>query len=272
MNVPNLRSITTLFVSICVLATLCPGQGTSANGKNNPYSPSPSGRSNGQTVPIDRVRGTYLKPARTEVERSDFVITEVGSITNAGLRPILMTEGPTAVTGSTTLSLTETYLIGIGDVLLINLKNSPQGTGRYVVRDDGTIDFALAGPTVSVLRKTTDAVSAILRSGIKLFSNPQVDVKIAEYRSHTVTISGLAENTGEKSLRREALPLFTLRAEAEVSRDAKRVSIKRAGSNQLETFDLNDSSSDGVLVFPGDSVEFLPGIEAKDRVSGALFR
>jgi len=153
------------------------------------------------------------------------------------------------------LAPTESYKIGVGDILFINLQNSSKGSTYFTVLNDGTIDYPLAGEMVSVAGLTTDEIEEILREKIKLYENPQVSVKVREYSSHKITVLGLVEKSGEKFIQREAVPLFVVRAEAIVQSKANRVIIRRADS-KVETIDLKDETSENLLIFPNDIVEF----------------
>ncbi len=151
---------------------------------------------------------------------------------------------------------TNIYKIGVGDVLFISLQNAPaKDSTYYTVLNDGTIDYPLAGEMVEVDGLTTDEVEEVLKEKIKLYENPQISVKVREHASHTITVLGLVEKSGEKFLQREAMPLFAVRAEAIVQPKANRAVIKRA-SAETETIDLKDPKSDDVLIFPNDIVEF----------------
>lgn len=152
--------------------------------------------------------------------------------------------------------LTEIYRVGVGDVLFINLKNAPNAAGYYTVRRDGTIEFPLAGESPAVVDKTIDQIEGLLAAAITLYSNPQIEVKVREYVSHKIIISGMAERVGEVRLQREALPLFVIRAEALVSSAATKVNIRRQDVVTVEAYDLRDEKTGDVLVYPGDSVEF----------------
>jgi polysaccharide export outer membrane protein len=153
---------------------------------------------------------------------------------------------------------TEVYKVGVGDVLFINLQNSPKDSTYYTVLNDGTIDYPLAGEMVSVAGLTTEEIEEILRSKIKLYENPQISVKIREYASHTITVLGLVEKAGEKKLQREAVPLYVVRAEAVVLSKATQAVIRRANA-KTEIVELRDAKSDDVLIFPGDIIEFTLG-------------
>lgn len=154
------------------------------------------------------------------------------------------------------VSPSEIYKIGVGDILFIGLQGAPsKETNYFTVLQDGTIDYPLAGEMISVLGLTVEDIEDFLREKIKLYENPQVSVKIREYNSHTYTVLGLVEKSGEKFLQREAIPLFVVRAEAIVQSKANRATIKRKDSD-TQTIDLKDPKYGETLVFSGDIVEF----------------
>ena len=155
------------------------------------------------------------------------------------------------------LSPTETYKIGIGDILIIGLQNAPGSAANYfTVLSDGTIDYPLAGEMVSIQGLTAEEIEILLEEKIKLYKNPQVVVKVREFASHTFTVLGLVEKAGEKFLQREAMPLYVVRAEAVTKPPATLAIVKRANNSETEKINLNDPKSDDVLIFPGDIVEF----------------
>lgn len=150
---------------------------------------------------------------------------------------------------------TEQYRVGVGDVLLIKLQNNARTATFYTVLNDGSIDYPLAGELVQVSGLTPEEVQEALASRIKLYENPDVEVTVRDYASHKISVLGLVERAGERYLQREAMPLFVIRAEAMVKPEASRAVIRRADS-KVETFSLSDESAQGVLIFPGDIVEF----------------
>lgn len=218
-------------VSISLLF-LAASLNASAQIRNNPYSPSPGGTAKNIAVSIPAIEVGKLS------DRSENRIINAGATTNTALP-------------------TDIYKIGVGDVIFINLKNTLQGSGYYSVRRDGTIDYPLAGESVSVFDRTVGAIEALIKSRITLFSNPSVEVKVREYGSHKVTVVGLVTSPGEKQMQREAVPLFVLRAGAGVNSTATNVSITRGLGLPAETYALNNPGTDGVLVYPGSTVEFL---------------
>lgn len=151
---------------------------------------------------------------------------------------------------------TEIYKVGVSDVLFISLQNAPaKSSTYYTVLNDGSIDYPLAGGMVSVSGLTIEEIEDLLRNKISLYENPQVAVKVREYGSHSITVLGLVEKTGEKFIQREAVPLFVVKAEAIVNPNADQAVIRRENKD-LEIVNLKDAKADEILIFPGDIVEF----------------
>ena len=257
--------VPTCFLIAIALAfvTNASSQSSSALTKNNPYSPSPSGKvatSVAAATPMPKPL-TAATPTRVAPQQIAFAIKDNRTASReddsvrAGKPRTIETNSPSIA--SSNRSATDIYRIGIGDVLFINLTNSPHGSGYYTVREDGMIDYPLAGPKVLIAGRTSDEAVAMLRSAIKLYANPQVEVKIQYYLSRSFFVDGLADNPGGKILRRDAMPLFAIRAESEVKREATTAKITRAASNMVETYLLTDVATDNVLVLDGDKVEFL---------------
>lgn len=153
-------------------------------------------------------------------------------------------------------SPTETYKVGIGDILFISLQNAPaKETTYFTVLNDGNIDYPLAGGMFPVLGLTTEQIEDLLKEKIKLYENPQVSIKIREHNSHIFTVLGLIEEPGERTMEREALPLYLIQTKVIVNSRANELTIKR-GNLEKQVVDLKDSKSGDVLVYPGDILEF----------------
>jgi protein involved in polysaccharide export with SLBB domain len=160
---------------------------------------------------------------------------------------------PTTVAGP---SLSDTYRIGVGDILDIRLLNSvtPRST-LYTVLEGGLIDYPVAGGPLLVAGLTTDEVQLNLAVELKrraVEEGARVTVGVRHYASHSVSISGLVGNPGTKYLRREAVPLYVIMAEAQVRQDAGRVTVLREGREVL--LDLANASSQNFLIKAGDLI------------------
>ena len=72
-------------------------------------------------------------------------------------------------------SPTETYKVGIGDILFISLQNAPaKETTYFTVLNNGNIDYPLAGEMMQVLGLTIEQIEELLEGKIKLYESPQV--------------------------------------------------------------------------------------------------
>jgi protein involved in polysaccharide export with SLBB domain len=146
------------------------------------------------------------------------------------------------------------YRVGVGDVLDVQLNNNfTQESTLFTVLSGGMLEYPLAGSPLQVTGMTASEIATTLRPKIKLFEDPAVVVNVRDYASHIVTISGFVAAPGTKTLRREAVPLYTLLAESLVLPDAARATITRAtGTLSLE---LNDPNLSATLVLPGDVIK-----------------
>ena len=158
---------------------------------------------------------------------------------------------------------TDVYRLGVGDVLRISLVNAGGAGNDYAVDADGSIDFPLAGEDPVVLGMTVAEAEQALSSKVTLYSDARVSITVRDYASHKITVTGLAAITGERSLRREAMPLFAIRSEAGVDPSATRVIIRRGGMASLIIFPLNSDATGGVLVYPGDVIEFAADVKTR---------
>jgi protein involved in polysaccharide export with SLBB domain len=152
-------------------------------------------------------------------------------------------------------NLTAIYRIGVGDILDIRLINSrPSRSTLYTVIEGGIIDMPVAGGAVSVTGLTVEEVQSRIAAELKRRAvevDAQVSVSVRQYASHTIIVSGSVVNSGTKILRREAVPLYVIMAEAQPRLDAARVVIMRA-SSPPQTIELSDSNSMNLLIRPGD--------------------
>ncbi len=155
------------------------------------------------------------------------------------------------------LALSNIYRVGTGDVLDIRLLNSASRESTlFTVLADGTIDYPLAGESFNARGLTPEEIGAQLTSKIKLYDKPQISISVRDYTSHSVIVTGLVDNPGTKILRREAVPLYVVLAEAQPRLEAVRATLVRAGSPSA-AIDLTDQTSTSTLVLPGDFIKVM---------------
>lgn len=208
--------------------------------RNNPYLPSPMTKVK-QAEPPQVSIPKVVRP-ETAVE----IRPAVARLTNAEFKKSDLSP----------ISPVDIYKIDVGDIIFINLKNAPNSSGYYTVKTNGMIDFPLAGEKIVVAGHTTDEVSRMLAAGITLYADPQVQVKVREYRSHKIAVSGMVDQSGESSLQREAVPLYVICAQSGVDAKATKAVVHRADISKVEIFSLHEANSDKILIYPGTLVEF----------------
>jgi len=245
----------TIFASLLISAApITVISQTSDRSKNNPYSPSPSARSKLKDAAEQPIQANIPEASTAKVSRNMEIrrpVVEVSYI--AASVPTADAANPVSI-----------YKVGVGDVIFVNLKNTVAAYGYYTVRSDGTIDYPLAGKNVVVIGKTTAEIERFIASGVTLYTRPQFEVKVREFASHKINVSGMVERSGEKNLQREAIPMYVIRADALVDPKATKALIRRADMTKVETYDLHDAKTDDVLIYPGNSVEFT--MEGKNSV------
>jgi len=161
----------------------------------------------------------------------------------------------------TALGQKETLLIGPGDLIQVDVLDTPEMEQQARVTDDGKVPLAYVGD-VEVKGKTpADAAGEIRQLLISknIMKNPQVTVRVEEYATQDVSILGQVHTPGSYPLTTPQPVLRVLSLAGGVTDLADReVTVKRHGSPQELTFDLSNDPkqmlSDMVMVNPGDIV------------------
>ena len=159
---------------------------------------------------------------------------------------------------------TMTYKVGVGDVLDIRLSNTPvRESTLFTVLRNGTIEYPLLNGPVSVEGLTPDEIGRLLTAQIKVIRTPRVNVSVRDYQSHAIVITGLVDSPGRKALRREAMPVYALLAEASLRPEATTLTIVHNGK-EGPALALKDDQAMATLVFAGDTVK-ISGIDTATR-------
>lgn len=198
----------------------------------------------------NQAAGSRSPGVNTERDAGGSAPSSAASIIKAG-----NSVGPT--TSAAEAALINTYRVGVGDVLDIRILNSAtKASTLYTVIDGGVIEFPLVGGSMSVAGLTTAEIQTRLAAELKrraVQDNGPLSVGVRQYASHTVLLTGLVGVPGTKTLRREAVPLYVLLAEAQPRLDGARVSVMRVDGAGF-TVDLADQSALNVLIRPGDII------------------
>jgi len=179
---------------------------------------------------------------------------------SAGLRDESIAKNNEAGASSSTSApvLTETYRVGIGDVLDIRFINSANA-GRstlFTVVAGGMIDLPLAGGSMMVAGLTTDEIQNRIGAELRrraIEDKAEISVGVRQYVSHTVLVTGLVASPGARVLRREAVPLYVILAESQVRNDAGSVVILRGGS-AAPSLNLSDPTTLNTTIINGDVI------------------
>jgi protein involved in polysaccharide export with SLBB domain len=147
------------------------------------------------------------------------------------------------------------YRVGVRDVLDIQLtNNSSSSSTLFTVLEGGLLEYPFAGDPIVVAGLTTSEIAALLRRRIKIFDNPTVAVHVRDYASHVVTVTGFVAAPGTRTLRREAVPLYTILAETQVLPEGVCATVIRQGRAPF-VVDLKNANLSSTLVVAGDAIK-----------------
>ena len=111
------------------------------------------------------------------------------------------------LTAGVELSTPYQYRMGVGDVLSIIVWDHPELTAPFgsfnnareqgnVVRDDGTIYYPFVGSVVAEGRTVAELRAELAETLASYIESPQLEVRIAEYRSQRFFMAGSVEQPG----------------------------------------------------------------------------
>ena len=156
------------------------------------------------------------------------------------------------------LALTKIYRVGPGDVLDIRINDSAsQQSTLFTVTSSGFIEHPMLSEPLQAIGLTVDEITSKFENELKrraLNDNPKVTVGVRDYASHTILVSGLVKDSGTKILRREAIPLYVVVADAQPLPEAARVTVLRNESSEMFDIDLAKAGEMNLLVRPGDVI------------------
>lgn len=178
----------------------------------------------------------------------------------ANTAPANTTDGSTteANAAATEFALTKLYRVGPGDVLDVRVNDSqvPQST-LFTVTPAGLLEHPILAEPMHVSGMSVEEIGSAMEADLKrraLMETPKVSVGVRDYASHTILVSGLVKDSGTKILRREAIPLYVVVADAQPLPEAARVTVVRSEENQTYEADLNQPTEMNILVHPGDVI------------------
>jgi protein involved in polysaccharide export with SLBB domain len=166
------------------------------------------------------------------------------------------------------------YRVGVGDVLDVRLRNVPANkSSLFTVSASGLLEHPILTEPLKVLGLTTDEISQRIASDLKsraIHEAPEVLVGVREYVSHTLLVSGLVKQPGQKVLRRERVPLYVVIAEAQPLPEAGRALVISQRANGAITVDLSNPRLMDLLVCSGDVITVQPSPKQYFYVGGEI--
>jgi polysaccharide biosynthesis/export protein len=155
----------------------------------------------------------------------------------------------------------ESLLIGPGDLIQVDVLDTPEMEQQVRVMDDGSAALAYVG-NVQIGGKTPAAAAEAIRLLLiskNVMKHPQVTVRVQEYSTQDVSVLGQVRTPGAYPLTTPQPVLRVLSLAGGVTDIADReVTVKRHGSSeQLKYMLSNDPQkmlTDMVMVNPGDIV------------------
>ena len=204
---------------------------------------------------------TETEPATTEPEKTEPSANEVNEVTEANA-------------AANEVTLTKIYRVGPNDVLDIRINDSALAESTlFTISPSGFLEHPLLAEPLKASGLTVEEISARFESELKrraLVDKPTVSVGVRDYASHTILVSGLVKDSGTKILRREAIPLYVVVADAQPLPEAGRAAVVRNETNETFEIDLTETSDMNLLVRPGDVITLLPNVTQFVYVGGEV--
>ncbi len=155
----------------------------------------------------------------------------------------------------------ESLLIGPGDLIQINVMDTPEMEQQVRVTDEGNAPLAYIG-SIHVAGQTPSAAAAMIQKALiakHIMYRPQVAVRMMEMATQDVSVLGQVHTPGTYSITTPQTILKVLALAGGLSEMADRhVTVKRDKSGeQIKYYVSNDPEqalSDVVMVYPGDTV------------------
>ncbi|HSE20284.1 MAG TPA: tetratricopeptide repeat protein [Pyrinomonadaceae bacterium] len=180
---------------------------------------------------------------------------------------------PTRISGDELL-LTKIYRIGPGDVLDVRTNDSdPTRSTLFTVTAAGFLEHPLLAEPLLVTGLTTEEIGSRVEAGLTKNASGEdsrVEVGVRDYASHSILVSGLVKDPGTKFLRREAIPLYVVVADAQPSPQAARVTVVRNEVGQIFDIDLTQAAEMNMMVHPGDVITLQPNVTQYYYIDGEV--
>lgn len=169
--------------------------------------------------------------------------------------------------------LTKIYRVGPNDVLDIRVNDDASQSTLFTITPSGFLEHPMLSEPLSAAGLTTDEIINHFENELKrraLTDNPKVSIGVRDYASHTILVSGLVKDSGTKILRREAIPLYVVVADAQPLPEAGRALVLRNEANKTFDVELTEASDMNLLVRPGDVITLHPNVTQFIYIGGEV--
>ena len=171
------------------------------------------------------------------------------------------------------IPLTKVYRVGPSDVLDVRINDTAAQSTLFTITPTGFLEHPLLPEALQVRGLTVDEIGTAFEAELKrraLVENPRVTVGVRDYASHMILVSGLVKDSGTKILRREAIPLYVVVADAQPLPEAARVTVLRNESNETFEIELTEAKDMNLLVRPGDVITVHPSVTQFVYIGGEV--
>jgi polysaccharide biosynthesis/export protein len=159
------------------------------------------------------------------------------------------------------LAQNESLLIGPGDLIQVDVMETPEMEQQVRVSDAGTVTLAYVG-TINVSGQTPASAASMIQKALidkKVMRQPQVSVKVEEYATQDVSVLGQVRTPGTYAITTPQTILKILSLAGGLTDAADRnVTIKRRQpAEEIKYYVSNNSDevlSNVAMVYPGDTV------------------
>jgi protein involved in polysaccharide export with SLBB domain len=215
-----------------------------------------------------------LKLSRTHREIVTSNETTAATINLRNLLPLVEIP-PLPVARVEETPLTKIYRVGANDVLDIRLNDGQeQQSTLYTITPAGLLEHPLLTEPMPVAGLTVEEISSRIEDDLHrraIVETPKALVGVRDYASHSVLVSGLVKDSGTKFLRREAIPLYVVVADAQPLPEAAKVTVVRGGErDRIYEIDLNNAADMNFLVRSGDVVTLHPNATQFIYIGGEI--
>src|ERR1700689_100489 len=155
----------------------------------------------------------------------------------------------------------ESLLIGPGDLLQVDVMDTPEMEQQVRVTDDGSVPLAYVG-SIHVAGQTPAAAAGMIQAALvekHVMHRPQVTVRMMERATQDVSVLGQVHTPGTYSITTPQTILKVLSLAGGLTEEADRnVVVKRGKSSEQLKYYVSNVSEEAlsgvVMVYPGDTV------------------